>query len=195
MSRIAAWIPRPDVTSVHAVEIAASPESVYDALGSTDFSRHPIVATLMFLRGLPAIIASPRATWWRLRRRGGRTRLPLKALLGDDFVLLEEQPFEEIVLGLTGRFWTPTGGLVPTDASTFRDTVPAGLARAAWCFRLEPLAPSRTRLSTETRVCCADAATRRAFLRYWRIIAPASGLIRVAILRMVRRRAESTAAS
>jgi hypothetical protein len=42
-------------------------------------------------------------------------------------------------------------------------------------------------LTTETRIRCADAATRRHFRRYWRLVGPGSGLIRHAILGQVRR--------
>jgi hypothetical protein len=44
-------------------------------------------------------------------------------------------------------------------------------------------------LATETRIRCADPATLRAFRRYWRLVAPGSGLIRHAILGQVRREA------
>ena len=107
-----------------------------------------------------------------------------------DFVLLEEIPPFELVIGLTGRFWTLSGGLVPTDVATFREAPPAGFARAAWNFTVQPLDSGRSRLGTETRVRCADAATTRRFRTYWRVVAPGSGLIRWAILRQVRRRAE-----
>jgi hypothetical protein len=45
-------------------------------------------------------------------------------------------------------------------------------------------------LSTETRVFATDAATRRRFAAYWRVIYPGSALIRIEWLRAIRRRAE-----
>jgi hypothetical protein len=48
-------------------------------------------------------------------------------------------------------------------------------------------------LSTETRVHVADPAARRKFRRYWRVIRPFSGLIRILFLRAARRRAEKAA--
>jgi hypothetical protein len=41
---------------------------------------------------------------------------------------------------------------------------------------------------------CADAATRRAFRRYWLVVRPASGLLRRLMLARVRRAAERVAA-
>jgi hypothetical protein len=46
-------------------------------------------------------------------------------------------------------------------------------------------------LTTETRVRCTDPAIRRAFLRYWRVIRPFSGLVRREALRLARVDAES----
>ena len=46
-------------------------------------------------------------------------------------------------------------------------------------------------LSTETRVHIADPAVRRKFRRYWRVIRPFSGLIRILLLRAAKRRAEA----
>jgi hypothetical protein len=53
-------------------------------------------------------------------------------------------------------------------------------------FRIEP-----PFLTTETRVHVADPAARRKFARYWRVIRPFSGLIRILMLRGAKRRAEA----
>ena len=49
------------------------------------------------------------------------------------------------------------------------------------------------RLSTETRVHVSDPVSRRKFQRYWRVVRPFSGLIRMSILRAAKRRAEAAA--
>ncbi|MBV8202739.1 MAG: hypothetical protein JOZ15_19150, partial [Acidobacteria bacterium] len=46
-------------------------------------------------------------------------------------------------------------------------------------------------VTTETRVNATDAATRRRFAAYWRVIYPGSSLIRSMWLRAIRRRAEA----
>src|SRR5690606_28208787 len=130
------------------------------------------------LRAVPAVLADPRAAWQRMRVRPGS--VTLRRVMGYDFALLAEEPGRELVLGLEGRFWTPTGGLVPTDAKRFRGPLGAGLVRAAWNFSVEPEARNGrpgTRLVTETRVRCADDAAHRSFARYWRLVRPFSGLI------------------
>jgi len=101
----------------------------------------------------------------------------------------------ELLVGLQGRFWTLTGELEPLDAAAARRPVPAGRARAGWNFATQPLPDGGTLLSIDTRVVCADAATRRRFLWYWRLIQPGSGLIRRAILSRFRREAERSLTS
>ena len=192
MTRLDTWMPQPLVTSHHAMTVEAPLAHTYAALLDTDFSRHPLVVALMASRMLPAFVVSPAATWRKAREARARTVGRLKTLLSADFALLEEAPPHELVLGLTGRFWTPSGGLVPTRPETFRDPVPAGLARVAWNFHLMPLDAGRTVLSTETRVACGDPATARRFTWYWRLIKPGSAAIRWAILHQVKRTAERT---
>ena len=105
------------------------------------------------------------------------------------FVVLSEAEGKEIVLGLVGRFWTPTGRLEKTDPMSFRHESRAGLAKAAWNFSLEPV-ESGTRVVTETRVKCTDRSSRMRFLAYWMFIRPFSGLIRRFMLRELRSNSE-----
>jgi hypothetical protein len=126
--------------------------------------------------------------------RGARHRAKGQRSVGAAaFTVIGESPGEEIVLGIMGRFWTPTGGVVPATAERFRHLPPAGLAQAFWNFRVRPSGVG-TELSTETRVRCSDEATRRKFGRYWRIIRLGSGLIRSSMLRHIRSTAERRAA-
>jgi hypothetical protein len=67
------------------------------------------------------------------------------------------------------------------------------MAKGAVSLRVEGVA-GRTVLTTETRVLCTDEGARRRFRRYWALIRPGSGAIRVAWLRAIRRRAERQAA-
>ena len=184
------YLPEFDAVERHGLVIRAAPARVWAALRAADFGRSPLVATLLGLRALPSLLTAPRRTLRRLRERGAE-RLTLDTFFSRGFVVLEERPDREMVIGLEGRFWTAAGDLRPTDARRFREALAPGLARAAWDFRAEPLPGGRVRLTTETRVCCADAATRRRFRAYWLIVRPGSGLIRRAMLRAIRRAAES----
>ena len=87
--------------------------------------------------------------------------------------VLEDVPGEGIILTLTGQFWR------------LRGRGPEAPATAVIDFRSRPGS-----LTTETRVHVPDAASRRKFARYWRVVRPFSGLIRVLVLRAAKRRAE-----
>jgi hypothetical protein len=189
-----AWMPAWDFRERHEIPIGADRERAYQALLETEIARLPLVRLLMGLRVVPALIASPRATLTRLRHPLPASAPTSRTVLGREFALLAEQPPAEIVMGLTGRFWTLSGSLVPTDPGTFRDQPPAGTARAAWNFHLAEGPAGSSVLSTETRVRCADDKSRRAFGRYWRVVQWGSGLIRRAILQAVRRTAERASA-
>jgi hypothetical protein len=190
-----AWMPSWDVRSNHQVDIQADREVVYTTVLQTDFGRNPILRGLMFLRAIPAVLLAPRQAWTQWRPASARrAQAPVHNLLNSAFTQLEAAPPSELVFGVTGRFWTPAGGLVQSDRETFRGTVPSGLARAVWGFNVQALAPGRSRLSTETRVICGDPATRRRFLFYWRVVSRGSGVIRWALLRQIKLAAEGAAA-
>lgn len=114
-----------------------------------------------------------------LRLRG----LSTSGTLAHIFPVLESSP-TEIVFGFAGRPWRPSG-----DRVGFHEARP-GTVRIAAGFRAEPTARG-SRLVTETRVAAVDEAARRAFLRYWRVVGPFSGLVRRRWLAAVRRRAEA----
>ncbi|HKY05846.1 MAG TPA: hypothetical protein VJQ56_13200, partial [Blastocatellia bacterium] len=144
--------------------------------------RPVLVRSLLALRALPST--------FRERARPQARALTLETFLKSGFVLLSESKDEEIVIGLVGKFWTPTGCLEHTDAASFKRESRAGLARAVWNFALEP-GPSGTRVVTETRVQCTDGASRRLFRAYWLLVRPFSGLLRRYMLRELRQATET----
>ncbi len=171
------WLPRYDVVEHHSMEIHASPAAAYAALLSTDFGRSGVLRALLALRSLPAAPRSPRP----------RTPLTLATIEAGGFARLAAVPPIEIVFGIEGRFWALDGGRCTPPAAAFRVTAPApGTARGVWNFTFTALDETNTLASTETRVLCADARTRRRFLPYWFLIRPGSGLIRRAMLRQIR---------
>jgi hypothetical protein len=186
------WMGESHWAERHSVWIGARPAVVFEAVQTTDLAGPWAVRALMALRAVPAVLSDPKGAW--RRRRESRGPVTLRRVMGHDFARLAEEPGRELVLGLVGRFWTPTGSLVPTDAARFRQPLPPGLAQAAWNFAVEPEARDDhpgTRLTTETRVRCADEATRRNFARYWRVVRPFSGFIRMRMLGAIRREAET----
>ena len=176
------WMPVWDVVERHETRIRAPREAVWRTVRTLDFARSPVIAALFALRSLPGLLSrGPR------KRALGTT---MDGLLRNGFVLLGERPGEELLLGVVGRFWRPTGDLVRLTADELRAFDRPGYAVGAWDFTLAEEGGA-VRLATETRVRCTDAASRRSFRRYWTVVGPFSALIRREMLRSVRRAAES----
>lgn len=183
---IDSFAPTFDAFEVHTITIDASAETVYEALRTGDLGDSLIVKLLLFLRSAPGSIARGR---WPVPRN---QKITLQTLIESGFGMLAEKPQEEIVLGVTGKFWRPIGNLAPFQRPDFYEPVRPGLARAVWNFHLNGT-NGRTTLRTETRITCGDAPSRRKFLAYWLIVRPFSGLIRLIMLRKIRNLAERTA--
>jgi hypothetical protein len=180
------FAPNPDAVETHSIVINAPREVVYRALWTTDLGGAVLIKLLLGLRSLPQFIASGR------REAPQNRKVTLQTVIESGFGLLAEKPDEEIVLGVTGRFWRPTGNLSPFNRSDFDQPVPFGLARGVWNFSVSDRGNGQTNLGTETRVICGDPASRRKFLAYWVIVRPFSGLIRLIMLRRVRKIAETS---
>jgi len=108
-------------------------------------------------------------------------------------VVLSDRPGEELVLGTIGNFWSLRPRTRKLSKQKFRQFSEPGAAKAAWAFVIAPRPDGGSVLSTETRVVCADAADRARFRLYWLAVGPFSGMIRRAMLALVKRRAESLA--
>lgn len=173
MSLLDRWLSTYEFAERHQIVCRATPARTWRALHEANLADARLARALIALRGMSQ---SPKLT--------------LDALIARGFAVLEEYPEHELVMGIAGRFWTPSGGRIASDAEAFRGPIPPGTARAAWNFRAEPCADGTTLLHTETRIACADPAARRRFRAYWFVIRPGSGLIRRAILRAIKAHAE-----
>jgi hypothetical protein len=116
-----------------------------------------------------------RGLMWLRGIRGPRAERPFLAQMVTAGELLEDVPGGGLIFRLRGRFWS----------LRYRERE-GPEADAVADFRVEPGG-----LSTETRVHVEDPVARRKFARYWRVIRPFSGLIRILLLRAAKRRAEA----
>ena len=185
-------LPEFDVAKRHRISIRATRERVFDAVVRYDFRESRVTQVLMALRGYGT----------RVRRANAQAPATLpESLARFGFTPLAETPGEEIVFGLVGQFWRPSGGLRTVTAAEFATFHEPGFAKAAWNLRVSGsglhmphggsgLHLPHSELSTETRVLCYGDAARRKFLLYWRVVERFSGLIRWSLLRGVKRAAE-----
>ena len=166
----------------HSTFVPAARDAVYRALKDVTADEIFLFRTLVAIRRHgrrtpEGILAPPR----------GEALLAVAARTG--FLLLEERPSEEIVLGTLvvspdGRAPVAPSSPLEFEAAGLR----SGVALAAMNFRVGDAAGG-TRLTTETRVFAPDRSVRRRFAFYWTAIRPGSGLIRRMWLRAVKRRA------
>jgi|JI10StandDraft_1071094.scaffolds.fasta_scaffold465991_2 hypothetical protein len=158
-----------DFASPHSILINAPVDKIY-----------PIVRDLKF--------KNPALAYWlmKLRSMSPPTHFSIQHLKDSRFVVLEEIPDKEIIIGLIGQPWTLSGNLQifqPQDFIKFND--PAHV-KASWSFELTPISSSKTELRTETRIACPTPKIKRRFGAYWFFIKPFSGLIRKAMLRAIK---------
>lgn len=176
MSRlIDTLLPRWDVHDVHGIDVAAPPDRTWAALEQVTVRELPLTRLLMGVRGLRRRTSEP-----------DRTFMDAASFL----VPLAEAPRERVA-GMVGRPWRLRPAHVPiSGAADFTGFDRPGWVRVATDFRVVASAAG-SRLETETRIQGTDAAARRSFLRYWRIVGIGSALIRRDVLRAARRRAEA----
>jgi hypothetical protein len=160
------------VTSRHSILVAAAPDTVYRCVLEMNLCRVRSMRWLFRLRGLPASAGT----------------LPGLERVG--FVQLGREPGHEVVLGIAGRFWTPSGSLVRVTPGEFERFDRRGFAKATWSFAIAAHSQGKTCLQTETRVRCYGRAASAAFVVYWTFVGPFSGWIRRATLRLIKRDAE-----
>jgi hypothetical protein len=171
------YLPEFEFSERHRLAIDAPPARIDDALRTVSIADIPVARALWFVR--------------RLGRPYGDGSKPF---VGGELpgIVLDDVRGEGIVLGLTGQFWKLRGGYrdpaSPRTAEEFLEYARSDACKAVIDFRI-----GASSLSTETRVHVADASARRKFGRYWLVIRPFSGLIRILFLRAARKRAEARA--
>jgi hypothetical protein len=162
-----------DFSERHHVSVAGQPDEVYRAALEIDFTESFVIRWLLRLRGMSS------------------ENFSLQTIERSIFKKLDEEPGRELVLGLVGRFWKIFGDLQPIRSTAdFCEFEKPGYAKAVWNFSVASEG-SRSRITTETRIRCLDDASRQSFGRYWMLIRPFSGLIRIEMLRAIKRRVES----
>lgn len=166
------FLPAYDINSQYQIDVHASVERVYSAARNLNMNDSWMVRWLYRLRGLP------------------KRALTLDGMVNWGFVLLADQPSQEIVFGLIGRYWTPSAQIQSVTAETFIEFNQPGFAKTVGNIGLIPQDDGIVRVTTETRVYCPDDTSRRFFRLYWLLIGPFSGIIRKEWLRLIKKEAE-----
>jgi hypothetical protein len=162
-----------DMCKKEFIDIVAPIDKIFPLVEELNFKNSKVIYWLFRLRGIPV----PEG-------------LTLNGLEKMNFVRLETRPGREIILGLIGKFWTVGGGLERFEPEEFITYGDARSAKATWSFELIEINNAVTRLSTETRVFCPTAKTKKQFKFYWTLIQPFSTWIRREILKSIKKQAE-----
>jgi hypothetical protein len=171
------------VVSAHTVVGADGPRTFAAARG-LDFLRvrTPLLVAAMWARGLPGRIAR--------RADAVPPRLVLSEGTMPGWVLLGERAGEEIAFGAVGVFWRPQIEWRAVAPDAFAGFDEPGFGKIAGNFSVRPYGAGTTLLSYECRTATTDAASRRAFARYWRVVRPFVGHIMRATVATIRADAE-----
>ena len=168
------FLPVWDEREKHSININAPIEAVWNEKDRIDLRKTCLTRFLLKIRGLEA-----------------KDELTLDELSKTGFVLLGVEPKQEILLGLTGKFWLPDGGRIRVERDDFVNYKKPDYAKAVWNFSLSESENGTVNLQTETRIFCTDAASRLKFRFYWFFIGAFSGLIRREMLNAIKQTAES----
>ncbi|MDH2435258.1 DUF2867 domain-containing protein [Pokkaliibacter sp. MBI-7] len=174
---LSSLLPHYAFEEVHSILIDAPAEAVMQAVQEQNIAGDPLTRTLLSVR--TAVVR------WLPRHRHAR-----EFGLHSFTTLYQSQHW--YCLGLAGRFWRLDFGLdVITDREAFiryqRN------ARLVLAFHAEPCAEGdRTRLTTLTRIQTFDRMAGLMMRLYWLVIRPASGLIRMQMLRRIKSQAEQS---
>lgn len=157
----------------HTLVIQKPARQVWPLLAQMDFRKVTLIRILFALRGMPARMMN------------------LEGLQRSRFVLLEQIENKELIFGLIGQFWRPSGNLQKFQAAEFLLFPSVGFAKATWSFELVPTADGTVEVTTETRIWCSTDKVLRKFQRYWFIVRPFSGIIRKELLKHIKKQAEA----
>jgi hypothetical protein len=176
------YIPKPEVVEHHQIAIDAPADVVMAAAKEMEVLDSPLIRMVFRIREL-ALGGEPDT-------RPHPTAL-LEQMQSIGWVVLAEKAGREIVFGSVTQPWQakPVFRSIPPDQ--FKDFSEPGYVKIAWTLRADPVDASHSIFQTDTRVCTTDETARKRFRSYWSFVSPGVELIRFAMLRPLKRAAES----
>jgi len=169
-------LPAWDWRSAHAKRVAAPADRAAAAARAFGARDLPVTGALMRVRGLG--------------RRVFDDRPLVESMAAIGMAVLVDDPHAFVLGGVLAPWRLRGGHLRVASAEELRAFAQPGWVRIATAFTVAPDGDG-CRVATETRIAATDAAARRRFGRYWRLIGPFSGITRREMLAAIRRRAEA----
>jgi hypothetical protein len=177
MSALDRLIPTPRLLEIDHVDLATPPEPAWEAVRHGDLSRSPLARALFAIRELPERLAGrPVESSVRIDDFHSSIERP-------GFQVLLDDPPREVAAGAIGKVWKPEIPFVHVDgAEAFAAYAEPGEIKVAWALRVSPRGERDSRVELELRVDATDEGAWGKFRRYFRVIGPASRLIRRSLL-------------
>jgi hypothetical protein len=166
------WLgPNARLLERHELSVAASIERAYAAVRQVRLGDMPLVRALFRIRGIPH-----------------SKEITLRQFFSTPpFLILEEDPPHEFVIGVAGRLSRQAAVSSPEE---FRCYTSKGAIKAIANFRVESMGGDAL-LSTQTWIETYGPRARWLFRAYWLVVGPFSAFTRRAFLRAARTRAQA----
>ncbi|MFD0589035.1 hypothetical protein ACFQZE_13620 [Paenibacillus sp. GCM10027627] len=191
MLMIDRYMPEYQFGEYHEIVIRAPREEVFRAVCELRGEDIPFMRILFAIRLLPSFVLGKRK-WEGRRLAPAESPAFLKSMVHYGFLVLEERPAEELVLGVAGEFWKLAGNapFKLDSPERFLNFHNPKAVKSVMQFLLRDQPSGTTLLCTETRVSAVDSAARLKFGLYWACIYPFSALIRRMMLKSIKKIAE-----
>jgi len=175
-------IPRPQLTEIDRIDVAASAVDVWELLRCGELAHSRPIRALFRLR----TVAS--------RAGRGSSTIRIDSLQSTPeqpgFQVLIDEPPHEFAVAAIGKVWYLDIPFVHVaDEQSFAAFAQPDFVKVAWAIRVLPRGEQTCHVEVEVRVAATDAAAWRKFRRYFRVIGPFSRFIRHSLLRGLARAA------
>jgi len=178
-TRLDDFMPEYQFNERHSTRVHARPDQVIQAARQATFSDMTSLVALLRIRG--AVLRLPvHAGDWQDQRI-------LDAFSASGY-LSGGSEHEIVMLGVVNAREKRRPDLHSLQQAA--DYRAPGAVKMAFNFKVEDAGGGWSAITTETRVLALDDATSRGMGRYWRLIVPGSGLLRLQWLDGIKRRAE-----
>jgi hypothetical protein len=161
------YLPQFQFNEIHTTIVKGNSIDSYNATMELDLSDSKIITILFRLRCLPFANKKLAEVTKDMR-----------------FTLLEEIRYSEFLYA----FWFTTKTEWIEDKNEFEKNNSKNSAKVGWSFRFNERSDSTTEIITETRILCLNTKTKYLFSIYWFFIKPFSGLIRLEMLRLIKKK-------
>lgn len=176
MRAIQSYLPNPRHTEINRIFVNATPAQAWQKARHFDAAAIPWIKLLFDIRTLPDAV---RGT----KHETADQRIGVDQITdnGTGFMLLEETPGKEVVVGSVGQFWHLNIRFADIKPEDFHSFNKPGWGKLAWAISVEPYMDGST-ISLELRTTATDEDSWNKLDSYYKIIGIGSIPIRHSVM-------------